>query len=135
MPPATFIAMSDAFGTSCNTLKGPMRSVLKPLLPSWSRRVDETARNLFAAQQAAWSGHLTDLSTVGVGEASREATASDLQAVSGMLKADAVNACNLLKELHDHVADRFGRGITDDLLPPLAQAIAALESIYKDPTA
>lgn len=135
MNPATFIEMSDAFGTACNTLKGPMRSVLKPLLSSWSRRVDETARNLFAAQQAAWSGHLTDLSMVGVGEASREATASDLQAVSAMLKSDAVNACNLLKELHDHVDSTFGTRFTDELLPPLAQAIATLESIYKEPTA
>lgn len=131
MTSATFIAMSDAFGTACNTLKGPMRRVLKPLLPNWSRRVDETARTLFSAQQAAWSGHLTALSMAGVTDTSREATASDLQAVTGMLRVDAVNARNLLAELHDHVDRQFGRTFTDDLLPPLSLAIVSLESVYK----
>lgn len=133
MTTATFIAISDAFGTACNALKGPMRSVLKPLLPNWSRRMDETARTLLSAQQAAWSGHLAALSMTGATDASREATASDLQAVTGMLKVDAVNARNLLAELHDHVDRQFGRAFTDDLLPPLALAIASLESIYKEP--
>ncbi|MBH1634223.1 hypothetical protein I5U65_03420 [Stenotrophomonas maltophilia] len=135
MTTATFIAISDAFGTACNALKGPMRSVLKPLLPNWSRRMDETARTLLSAQQAAWSGHLAALSMTGATDASREATASDLQALSGMLKADAVNARNLLADLHAHIGERFGRAFTDELLPPLTRAIAAVESVYKEPTA
>lgn len=135
MTSATFIAMSDAFGTACNTLKGPMRSVLKPLLPSWCRRMDETARTLLSAQQAAWSGHLTTLSMTGVTDASREATTSDLQVLSGLLKVDAANARNLLADLHAHIGERFGRAFTDELLPPLTRAVAALESVYKEPTA
>lgn len=135
MTTATFIAISDAFGTACNALKGPMRSVLKPLLPNWSRRVDETVRTLLSAQQAAWSGHRTALSMAGVSDASREATASDLQVLSGMLKVDAANGRNLLADLHAHIDERFGRAFTDELLPPLTRAIAALEFVYKEPTA